>query len=86
MNAQTTEVLITDSLVSEHGKYITGACGNITAMVGITRFGIQVICQNAAHRCWRGSGRKFRTIAEAVEAYRKPEMKAIIHAAEAFQG
>jgi hypothetical protein len=76
------EVVVNDTLRTEHGIYVTASCGKTSAMVGITEHGVQVICQNACHRVFCGAGRHFDTIAEAVAAYKKPEMKAVILAAD----
>lgn len=47
---------------------------------------INVLCKNAMHKAWRGSGRFFYGgWAEAVAAYKSPDMKIMInHAKEAF--
>lgn len=68
----------------ENGHYIEAACGKTTALVGRSAAGyISVVCKNASHRVWRGLGRTFGSVEEAVESYKKPEMKAIIRLLEA---
>ena len=62
--------------------YFQGTCGKKSAFVSICPRWITVCCQNAAHQVWRKCGRTFETIAEAVAAYKSPEMKAIIQAAQ----
>lgn len=62
--------------------YFQAVCGKKSAFVSICPRWITVCCQNAAHKVWRGAGRTFETIAEAFEAYKSPEMRAIIQAAQ----
>lgn len=77
----TSEVLLTTK--RHDGKlYVEGTCGSVSASVWFGSEGVRVICKNASHRVWRGWGRLFATVAEALDAYRKPEMKAIITAAD----
>ena len=75
-------VLITETHRSEYATTIEGVCGKTTGVVSIHPDGtMQVLCVNAAHRCWRGGGRWIRNLEEALETYRSGEMKAIIRAA-----
>jgi UDP-N-acetylmuramyl pentapeptide synthase len=62
--------------------YFQATCGKKSAFVSICPRWITVCCQNAAHQVWRKCGRTFETIAEAVAAYKSPEMRAIIQAAQ----
>ncbi len=66
---------------NEHGLYVTASCGKVSASVGISRFGVQVCCHNAANRAWRGLGRRFETIADAIAGYRSEAMRSIIETA-----
>ena len=82
MKNQNSNVLITETHKSEYSTTIEGICGKTTGVVSMNNDGtMQVLCVNAAHRCWRGGGRWVRNLAEALEAYRSEEMKAIIQAA-----
>ena len=45
---------------------------------------ITVLCINAAHKVYRGLGRSFNTIEEALGAYKSPEMKSIINYAKVY--
>lgn len=67
------EINITDT-----GIYASASCGKTSATVVINDWEIRVICHNAAHKVWRGAGRAFATVTEALSAYKTPEMKAII--------
>ena len=78
MNATVTELNVTET-----GLYASATCGKISAIVCINDYEVRVICQNAAHKVWRGAGKAFKTIAEALAAYKTPEMKAIIAAVDA---
>jgi DNA-binding protein H-NS len=77
------QVIITESKSFTHDSYITASCGKKTALVIIHRVSkrITVCCQNASHKVWRGAGRTFWSIEEALDAYKSSEMKAIISAA-----
>lgn len=83
MNATTTVTAqVASTLRTETGVYVNATCGKTSASIGISEFGVQVICLNAAHRAWRGSGRRFSNMREAMDAYRSAEMKAILSAAD----
>jgi hypothetical protein len=81
MNTQ--QATVTGIEITDAGIYAAATCGKVSALVFITSLGFRVICQNAAHKVWRGSGRSFSSFEEALAAYKKPEMKAIITAVEA---
>lgn len=75
--------VVTEFTINDLGIYAMATCGKVSACVCINDWQVRVICVNAAHKCWRGSGRGFATVAQAIEAYKKPEMKAIIAAVDA---
>jgi hypothetical protein len=78
------DILITESIKAEHGTYVTATCGKTSAFVCIHRGGldgIRVCCKNASHRVFRGAGKFFANLEDAINGYRSPEMKAIIQAA-----
>ena len=77
MQATVTEIKITDT-----GIYANATCGKVSACVCINDYQVRVTCQNASHKVWRGAGRAFQTVAEAIAAYKTPEMKAIIAAVD----
>lgn len=76
------QATVTDANITEHGIYATATCGKVSACVCINDWEFRVICQNASHRVWRGAGRAFENATEALAAYKKPEMKAIIEAVD----
>ena len=78
LTATITEIKITDT-----GIYANATCGKVSACVCINDYEVRVIMQNAMHKVWRGWGRAFNGAAEAIAAYKKPEMKAIIKAVDA---
>lgn len=79
------DVLVTETNRTEHGVYFSGTCGKVSAYVSFyDGLGVRVCCRNSSHRVWKGSGRGFNSVAEALEAYKSPEMKAIIRAADVF--
>lgn len=63
------------------GFYCGATCGKTSAFVSITKHGFRVCCKNACHDVWRGAGRGFETLADALAGYKSPEMRAIIQAA-----
>lgn len=67
----------------ESGKFFEATCGKISAYVwfGTYTGSINVCCKNASHRAFKGAGRTFWSIEDALAAYKSPEMKAIIQAA-----
>lgn len=75
------QVLITIAEALENGKYIKADCGKISADIYISKFGINVCCNNASHKAWKSIGRYFSSTDEALGAYKSAEMKAIISAA-----
>lgn len=77
------ETTITRTSKTEFSTHVEASCGKVTAYVGIGKNGVSVCAYNAAHKTWRGMGRTFRTVAEAIDGYKSAEMKAIIRAAEA---
>ena len=63
------------------------ACGKQAAFVTFPKSGgVWVCCQNAAHRVWRGSGKAFSSVSEALENYRSPEMRTMIEYAAKAAG
>lgn len=79
------DVQIINSTRSAGGsRHIELACGKVSAIVSVMSYGVQVVCQNASHRCWRGGGKFFHTAEAAIANYKSGEMKAIIQAAVEF--
>lgn len=77
------EIQISKMIRSEYGTvHMELACNKTSAYVGIDKDGgVQVCTMNASHRAWRGGGKYYRSISEALEHFRSAEMKAIIAAA-----
>ena len=78
------DVAITSFSRTEFGVYAEATCRNTSAYVSQNAWEVRVICRNATHEVWRGSGRAFKTFEEATAAYKKPEMKAIIQAVKRY--
>lgn len=74
------DVAITSFETQASGTYAQATCGKVSAYVMKNTWEVRVICRNATHKVWQGSGRAFKTFEEATAAYKKPEMKAIIQA------
>jgi len=52
--------------------------GKHSACICISRQGVQVIVQNAAHKCWRGMGKHFSSLEQALSAYKTETIRAMI--------
>lgn len=79
------ETMITKTRTSEYGtKMFEITCGKTSAFVAIEMDGRTNVCAyNASHRVWRGAGKMFRSVAEAMANYKSAEMRAIIETAAA---
>lgn len=53
-------------------------CGKKSAHIIIFSEGIQVCCLNASHKVWKGAGKYYYTIEEALNSYKSEEMQAMI--------
>lgn len=76
-----TQVLITKHEVTEAGKLVQLSCGKTSAEIWIGKDHMFVCCKNASHRVWRGLGKRFDTVAQALDAYKSSAMKSMIQAA-----
>ncbi len=74
-------IAITETKRTEHGFYLQATCNKVSALIGIYPHGLQVVCQNAMQKAWRGGGRHFHNAEAAMAHYRSGEMRAIIQAA-----
>lgn len=80
-------IAILESAKGLYGEYFTLECGTKSAYVGFNTMGyVTVCCNNAAHKCWRGAGKSFRCLEDALRAYKSGEMRAMIAAAYAAYG
>lgn len=79
------ETIINKATTTEYGtKMFEITCGKTSAFVAIEKDGRTNVCAyNNSHKVWRGAGRMFRTVAEAVANYKSAEMRAIIETAAA---
>lgn len=79
-------IIITNFEENENYKSYEAICGKKEAHVYISKKSnyINVTCKNASHRVWRGGGRNFETLQNAIEAYKSAEMKSIIEYATAI--
>ncbi len=76
------QIQVINAKTSDYGSFhFEATCGKTSAFVSIHSRGVNVICQNASHKAWGGMGRSFKSLEEAVNAYKKAEMKQIITAA-----
>jgi hypothetical protein len=60
------------------------ACGKHAASIWVCRgvdAHVRVVVKNASHRCWRGLGKRFATVADAVAAYKTAGVRSMIEAA-----
>ena len=66
--------------------FVEMTCGKKTAFVSHNQSlgQINVTCDNAAHKAWKGFGKYFRSWEEAKENYRSAEILAMIEHVEAI--
>jgi hypothetical protein len=57
--------MIIDSTKTATSTHVQATCGNVSGVVSVMSYGLQVVCQNAAHKCWRG-GKFFPTLEKAL--------------------
>ncbi len=73
-------VLITEQYENEFAEYLELCCGKKSARISKWKSGtVCVVCKNASHSVWRGSGRMFDSFEQAERAYKSPEMKEMIN-------
>ena len=75
------DTLITERIEGPHGVYVQASCGKVSALVSVHEWGLQVCCQNAANKVWRGAGKWFPSVPAALAGYKSAEMQNIIRAA-----
>ena len=63
--------------------YCEMTSGKHAALVCVAPDYVQVIVSNAAHRVWRGMGKRFENAAAAAAAYKTAEIRAMIETATA---
>jgi hypothetical protein len=81
------QVNILKKVVSDRGNiYITAQCNKKTVSVsilpGAASFSINVCTHNAMHKAWGMTlvgGKWFASFNDAIEAYKSPELKAILN-------
>ena len=83
-------VNLIETLRDEFGTHIEAQAGKQKATVSIYKgslanLGVQVVCQNASHRAFRGAGKFFKDIGAALDNYRSAEMRAIIELAASVE-
>jgi len=74
------QVIITKQESKELFFYVSAECGKTSAEVVICKHNgrINVCCNNAAHKVWKGMGKWFASVEEAMQNYRSPQMRLII--------
>lgn len=77
------EIQITKATVAGDWFHFAGTCGKTSAEISIrgSHAEVWVCCQNAAHKVWRGMGKRFETVAQSLAAYKSPAMQSLIRAA-----
>ena len=76
------DINVEEKVVTEYGTYITASTGNRSAFITINKDNsLQVCCKNASHKVWKGLGRYFDNIDDAIAGYKSGEMKALIRMA-----
>ena len=62
-------------------KMVTATCGNKSAFIRFSSCGVHVVCLSGRTARPLRTGKTFFALAEALAAYKSPEMKAMIEAA-----
>lgn len=78
-------ILVVDAITDDYGKTLELQGEKKAAMIRRSEMYVQVICRNAAHAVWRGSGKHFHgdnAWQQAIEAYKSSEMKELIRFAQ----
>ena len=68
-------------IIEKNSDNVTLEAGNKTFFVMITDSYINVLCKNAAHSAYRGMGRFFDTVEQAIEGYKSTAAKEAIKTA-----
>ena len=72
-----------DTTYPNIGRYFIAemTAGKHAACVVIKDRGVQVVVKNASNRAWRGMGREFRSLDEALTRYKTADIRAMIQTA-----
>jgi hypothetical protein len=68
-------VIVTDEIVN-NTRRVGVSCGKTVALVVLTKFGVSVLISGKTPR--RSLGKHYSSLKAAIDAYRSPEMKAIL--------
>jgi hypothetical protein len=82
-NTNTTQIL--NTFKCETGVGMEIACGKISAYVYFNKWGIDICQNNASHRAWKGMGKFYRSLDEALNHYRSDAMRKILFVAAAHR-
>lgn len=82
-NNHTPQIINTSK--NETGLGMEISCGKISAYVYFNKWGIDVCQNNASHRAWKGIGKFYRSLDEALNHYRSDAMRKILFAAAAHR-
>lgn len=80
------QATVTSASSTKHGYFADAQCGKVSATVAVLRNEVWVASNNAAHRAWRGIGRRFQSVDAAIAGYKTEAMKQIIAAVAAAAG
>lgn len=74
------DLIITHSdFMGENGYFFQATCGKREAYVSFCASGhLTVCCRNAAHKVFKGPGKTFLSLDEAIGGYKSSEMRSII--------
>ena len=76
------DILVEENVKNEYGTFVTASTGSKSAFITVNKDNsLQVCCKNASHRVWRGFGRYFSDVNEALGGYKSGDMKALIRMA-----
>jgi len=75
------QAIITKSQKTESAVYVEASCGKVSALVAFYSHGVRVCQHNASNRVWKGFGKLYSSIDEALNSYKSDAMRTIIFAA-----
>lgn len=75
------EAIINKTSYVEDSLFLEMSCGKKSAQIYFCTSYVSVTCLNASHKVWRGTGKTFNDIFEAIAGYKSIEMKTMLRTA-----
>jgi hypothetical protein len=75
------QVIITKKVSTDSGFFCELSCGKQSCEIWVSADHVMVCNKNASHRAWGGIGKRFDSLADALNGYKSSAMKAMIQTA-----